>query len=104
LDQDFALVTNNYRAYGGGNFPGASPANIILESPDESRHIILRYIDEKRTITPMPDNNWSLILPKGSGLPLFLSSPDARSSLPLGISFIRMADTGFAVYRIQAQK
>ena len=99
--QDFALVTNNYRAYGGGNFPNANPGNIILETPDESRQIILRYIDEKRTITPQPDNNWSLILPQGSGPLLYLSSPDAQNSLPPGISFVRMADTGFAVYQVQ---
>jgi 2',3'-cyclic-nucleotide 2'-phosphodiesterase/3'-nucleotidase len=100
-DGEFALVTNNYRAYGGGNFPGGNPANIIMETPDESRQIILRYIDEKRTITPAPNNNWSLILPQGRGPLLFLSSPDAQNSLPGGISFVRMADTGFAVYRVQ---
>jgi 2',3'-cyclic-nucleotide 2'-phosphodiesterase/3'-nucleotidase len=99
--QEFVLVTNNYRAYGGGNFPGGNPGNIIMETPDESRQVILRYIDEKRVITPGPNNNWSLILPKGSGPLLFLSSPDAQNNLPAGISFLRMAETGFAVYQIQ---
>jgi 2',3'-cyclic-nucleotide 2'-phosphodiesterase/3'-nucleotidase len=42
-DAEFALVTNNYRAYGGGNFPGGNPGNIILETPDESRQVILKY-------------------------------------------------------------
>jgi 2',3'-cyclic-nucleotide 2'-phosphodiesterase/3'-nucleotidase len=99
--QEFVLVTNNYRAYGGGNFPGGSPGNIIMETPDESRQVILRYIDEKRVITPRPNNNWSLILPKDSGPLLFLSSPDAQNNLPQGISFLRAAETGFAVYQIQ---
>jgi 2',3'-cyclic-nucleotide 2'-phosphodiesterase/3'-nucleotidase len=100
-DQEFALVTNNYRAYGGGNFPGGNPGNIILETPDESRQVILRYIDEKREITPRPNNNWSLILPQGSGPLLFLSSPDARNNLPPGVTYVRTADTGFAVYRVE---
>jgi 2',3'-cyclic-nucleotide 2'-phosphodiesterase/3'-nucleotidase len=100
-DQEFALVTNNYRAYGGGNFPGGSPGNIILESPDESRQVILRYIDEKREISPRPDGNWDLILPRGSGPLLFLSSPEARDKLPGGISFVRMGETGFAVYQVE---
>jgi 2',3'-cyclic-nucleotide 2'-phosphodiesterase/3'-nucleotidase len=100
-DQDFALVTNNYRAYGGGNFPGGSPGNIILESPDESRQVILRYIDEKREISPRPNGNWELILPRGSGPLLFLSSPEARENLPGGIRFVRMAETGFAVYQVE---
>ncbi|MDR0642391.1 MAG: bifunctional 2',3'-cyclic-nucleotide 2'-phosphodiesterase/3'-nucleotidase [Treponema sp.] len=101
--QEFALVTNNYRAYGGGNFPGGSPGNIILESPDESRQVILRYINEKRELSPRPNNNWELILPQGSGPLLFLSSPEANTpdSLPAGISFVRATDTGFAVYQVQ---
>lgn len=101
LNMDFALVTNNYRAYGGGNFPEGNPNNIIMETPDESRQIILRYINEKRTITPKADNNWSLILPKGSGPLFFLSSPDAQGSLPPGITFQRIAESGFAIYRVQ---
>jgi 2',3'-cyclic-nucleotide 2'-phosphodiesterase/3'-nucleotidase len=100
-DQDFALVTNNYRAYGGGNFPGGKPGNIILESPDESRQAILRYIEEKREIDPRPDNNWELILPRGSGPLLFLSSPEARENLPGGIRFVRMTEAGFAVYQVE---
>jgi 2',3'-cyclic-nucleotide 2'-phosphodiesterase/3'-nucleotidase len=101
--QEFALVTNNYRAYGGGNFPGGNPGNIILESPDESRQVILRYINEKRELSPRPNNNWELILPQGTGPLLFLSSPDANApdKLPGDINFYRMAETGFAVYRVQ---
>jgi 2',3'-cyclic-nucleotide 2'-phosphodiesterase/3'-nucleotidase len=100
-DQEFALVTNNYRAYGGGNFPGGNPGNIIMETPDESRQVILRYIDEKREITPHPNNNWHLILPAGSGVFLFQSSPEARDALPAGISYIGMKETGFAVYQVK---
>ncbi|MDR2177287.1 MAG: 5'-nucleotidase C-terminal domain-containing protein, partial [Treponema sp.] len=101
--QEFALVTNNYRAYGGGNFPGGNPGNIILESPDESRQVILRYINEKRELSPRPNNNWELILPRGAGPLLFLSSPDANApdKLPPGLSFVRMAETGFAVYQVE---
>ena len=101
MSQDFALVTNNYRAYGGGNFPGGNPNNIILETPDESRQVILRYINDKRTITPQPDNNWSLTLPSSGGPFLFATSPDAQGNLPSGISFVRTNEAGFAVYRVQ---
>jgi 2',3'-cyclic-nucleotide 2'-phosphodiesterase/3'-nucleotidase len=101
--QEFALVTNNYRAYGGGNFPGGSPGNIIVESPDESRQVILRYINENREINPRPNNNWELILPQGAGPLLFLSSPDARDKLPAGLCFVRMAESGFAVYQVEPQ-
>jgi 2',3'-cyclic-nucleotide 2'-phosphodiesterase/3'-nucleotidase len=99
-DHEFALVTNNYRGYGGGSLPNANPDNIILESPDESRQVILQYINEKRVITPRPDNNWSLILPRVSGPLFFVSSPDAQGNLPLGIIFVRTNEAGFAVYRV----
>ena len=101
LSQEFVVVTNNYRASGGGNFPGINSSKIIFESPDESRQAILRYIAEKQVITPSADNNWSLILPQGAGPLLYLSSPAAQGSLPQGISFERMDDNGFAVYRVQ---
>jgi 2',3'-cyclic-nucleotide 2'-phosphodiesterase/3'-nucleotidase len=101
LDQEFALVTNNYRAYGGGNFPGGNPGNIIMETPDESRQVILKYIDEKREITPRPNNNWQLILPVGSGVFLFESSPEAQNALPAGLTYIGMKETGFAIYQVK---
>ena len=100
-DQEFVLVTNNYRAYGGGNFAGAVPANIIYESPDESRQVILKYIESKGILNPQADGNWSLILPTGTGPLVFPSSPDAQGVLPRGISFIRTDQVGFGIYQIQ---
>jgi 2',3'-cyclic-nucleotide 2'-phosphodiesterase/3'-nucleotidase len=75
----------------------------ILESPDKSRQVILRYINERQELDPRPNNNWELILPRGSGPLLFQSSPDANNpdALPPGLSFVRMADSGFAVYRME---
>jgi 2',3'-cyclic-nucleotide 2'-phosphodiesterase/3'-nucleotidase len=98
--REFALVTNNFRAYGGGNFPGGNPSNIILETPEESRQVILRYIDYRRRIDPEPDNNWSLILPQGTGPLLYVSSPLAQEFDVPGIDFVRTAETGFGIYAI----
>jgi 2',3'-cyclic-nucleotide 2'-phosphodiesterase/3'-nucleotidase len=100
-NQDFVVVSNNYRSYGGGNFPGVNPDKIIFATPDENRQVILKYIEHKGQITPQWDDNWSLLLPRGSGPLLFESSPDARSSLLPGITFVRTNEAGYGLYRIQ---
>lgn len=58
---EFAVVTNNYRASGGGGFPGLDGSNIILDAPDENREALLQYMQAAKQITPAADNNWSLL-------------------------------------------
>ncbi|MDR0562723.1 MAG: bifunctional 2',3'-cyclic-nucleotide 2'-phosphodiesterase/3'-nucleotidase [Spirochaetaceae bacterium] len=98
-DQEFLVVSNNYRAGGGGSFPGAKPANIIYSSPDENRLAILQYIEAKKRIDPSADGNWRLIIPAGAGL-VFWSSPDAKDNLIPGVAFDSVNAEGFGVYRI----
>ncbi len=54
----FAVVTNNYRATGGGSFPGLDGSNIIMDAPDENREALLQYLQAQKQIDPAADGNW----------------------------------------------
>ena len=56
----FIVVTNNYRASGGGGFPGLDGKNIVLDSPDENREALVRYLRSAGTLDPSADNNWRI--------------------------------------------
>jgi 2',3'-cyclic-nucleotide 2'-phosphodiesterase/3'-nucleotidase len=49
--QEFVIATNNYRASGGGNFPGMDGSRTILQAPDENREIVIEYIKNAKTLT-----------------------------------------------------
>lgn len=46
LAAQFLVVTNNYRASGGGDFPGLAggKGDIVLQAPDASRDVLISYI------------------------------------------------------------
>ncbi|WP_173060356.1 bifunctional 2',3'-cyclic-nucleotide 2'-phosphodiesterase/3'-nucleotidase [Neobacillus endophyticus] len=79
-DQKFIVATNNYRAGGGGNFPGlkGGTAKVVVDSPDESRQVLINYIQAKGTVNPTADGNWRLAPVGGKAVLQFNSSPEAK--------------------------
>ena len=51
-DGEFIVVTNNYRASGGGGFPGLDGSNIVLDAPDENREALVQYLQATQTGRP----------------------------------------------------
>ncbi|WP_338786733.1 bifunctional 2',3'-cyclic-nucleotide 2'-phosphodiesterase/3'-nucleotidase [Metabacillus sp. FJAT-53654] len=100
LDQEFLVVTNNYRASGGGNFPGNLSSKIIEQYPDENRQAVMNYIMEKGEVNPSADNNWSIAPIFGDVNVTFESSPSAKSFADQSdnIKFVETLDTGFSKY------
>ena len=90
-EQKFLVATNNYRAGGGGNFPGLDGSNIVYDFQEEVREIIIRYLQTQARITPRPDNNWRLAPLPFTANVSFLTAP-AASPYAAKVANIRYLD------------
>ena len=57
-EAEFVVVTNNYRADGGGAFPGTGGGHLVLQAPDLNRDVIVRYVMQHPEVTPVPMPIW----------------------------------------------
>jgi len=48
---EFIVATNNYRASGGGNFPGLDGTKTVYASPDANRDVLIQYIKNVANVT-----------------------------------------------------
>ncbi|HHQ4632425.1 TPA: bifunctional 2',3'-cyclic-nucleotide 2'-phosphodiesterase/3'-nucleotidase, partial [Aeromonas hydrophila] len=114
--QKFYVVTNNYRASGGGHFPGIDGSNIVHEDPFETREIIAQYLkaqsaDNPAGFSPAANNNWHMkALPANVDVRLY-SSPREEAKQLAGAdleykSTLPMDDAqhpGYAIFRLIRQ-
>lgn len=102
---EFIVATNNYRASGGGAFPGADGSTIVFRAPDTNRDILVRYIISLGTISPAADANWGFAPLPGTSV-LFETGPAASRYVDevrgRGVQMEAAGDgaNGFALYRI----
>ena len=102
-DAVFVVATNNYRAGGGGDFPGLDGSNIIIDAPDTNRDILAKYIFDLRKLDPTADGNWSFAPIEGDVFVTFSSSFEAQQFLSPDSSIERVGqnDNGSGKYRIR---
>ncbi|MBO0661404.1 bifunctional 2',3'-cyclic-nucleotide 2'-phosphodiesterase/3'-nucleotidase [Jiella sp. MQZ9-1] len=101
--QEFIVATNNYRASGGGHFPGISEDKIVYVAPDANRDVIVRYIHQKGTINPSADANWRFA-PVAKTSAVFETGPKAKDYVGqvkgVTIKPTGKEKDGFALYQI----
>ena len=97
----FIVVTNNYRATGGGNFPGLDGSNIVLDAPDENREALVMYLKAQGRENPSADGNWRIQAVPGVKL-RFISGAAGIAHLPRypGIRLVKDNGDGSALYEL----
>ncbi|MFC5510259.1 bifunctional 2',3'-cyclic-nucleotide 2'-phosphodiesterase/3'-nucleotidase [Massilia jejuensis] len=76
--QEFIVATNNYRASGGGNFPGLDGSSTVLASPDASRDVLIAYLREVKKLTRAvhgAPRSWRFAPVQTAGPVVFRSAP-----------------------------
>ncbi len=106
-DAKFLVATNNYRAYGGGNFPGLNASKVVLEAPDENRQVLIEYLrmmdtlSANKQVNPSADGNWRITPVPGVRLG-FLSASVAQRYLAghPRIQLVKDNGDGSALYEL----
>jgi 2',3'-cyclic-nucleotide 2'-phosphodiesterase / 3'-nucleotidase len=103
-EQAFLVVTNNYRASGGGGFPGCRGTNVVIEAPDANRDVVIKYVAGQAEIAPKADGNWRFAPWRNAVVATYLTSP-AAAALPaprgLKLTPMGLAPGGFLKLRVE---
>ena len=106
----FIVATNNYRASGGGSFPGLDGSKTIYASPDSNRDTLIGYVKAAQNIAKASNGNdrsWHFSRVATAGPVTFTSAPGlaalAAADGVVGVTQLQADDgtgKGLALYRI----
>jgi len=113
-DQVFLVATNNYRASGGGAFPGLDGSRTVIASPDTNRDVLIAWIRRHKRLTRAADGaarSWRFAPVATAGQVVFHAPPGkvelARAAGLDNVSELRADDgqgKGFALYAVDLAK
>ncbi len=103
----FIVATNNYRAFGGGNFPGLTASKVIFDAPEENRQALVEYLTlvdaltPGKAVNPTADGNWRILPVPGVKLG-FLSGTGASKYVDNhpGIRLVKDNGDGSALFEL----
>jgi len=103
-NESFLVVTNNYRASGGGGFPACDGTSVVIEAPDANRDVLLKYVESRTEVAPKPNSAWRFAPWPGAVVATYFTSP-AASGLPappgLKLTSMGLAPGGFLKLRVE---
>ncbi|MES2150518.1 MAG: bifunctional 2',3'-cyclic-nucleotide 2'-phosphodiesterase/3'-nucleotidase [Pseudomonadota bacterium] len=103
---EFLVATNNYRASGGGNFPGLDGSKTVFASPDPNREVLIAFIKAARELVrPVHGASWRFARVVTAGPVVFHSAPQvlqlAQDGGVRNVSQLKADDgKGFALYAL----
>jgi 2',3'-cyclic-nucleotide 2'-phosphodiesterase / 3'-nucleotidase len=96
--QAFVVATNNYRANGGGHFPGLDGSSVVFAAPDGVREILAGWLQRKGTLraADLPPRAWRFAPLKAKGPLSFDCHPGKLAvARAAGVTNLReLADNG----------
>jgi 2',3'-cyclic-nucleotide 2'-phosphodiesterase/3'-nucleotidase len=109
-EQNFIVATNNYRASGGGNFPGLDGSNIVLAAPDGAREILAKWLQQHKQIKAkdLEATSWRFAPLKTRGPVVFKAAAGkldaARAAGLKNITLVKDNGDGTATYAIDLSR
>jgi len=100
-------VTNNYRASGGGHFPGLDGSSVIVSAPDTNRDVLIEWVRATRHLlrdTHGSDRSWRFAPVRTAGPVVFTSASgklaSARAAGLANVRELRDNGDGTTIYAI----
>lgn len=109
---DFIVATNDYRAGGGGNFPGIDGSKTIIKSPDSNQSVVSNFLKKQGKITSAANGtgqSWSFVKVSTKGSVILRSAPGKMAvAQTLGLNRVKsegaLDASGYSKYAIDLSK